>query len=329
MSLTVALLSTGALPCQSKHSKAKATVPERHAFGTSYYLLDAPAEVGRKPRGLIVMLHGSGGRPETYLPCYHDAVANGYLVCLPASVDPAQYDDNDEKQVIAMVEDVLAHNTIDRDRILVSGHSAGAALSFFLVQNRPDLFTACAAGAAGLRFPPEQLRVALHVPFYIATGAKDPNEKECKATATKLEGLGIDVTLRDEATWDHGLVAEAWTTMFAWFDALVPPEQVKALQTARQQVEGKAWSRAAATLAKLKAGKDATPHVQRRADLLLAVIDRAADAELAAIRELIAGRKLTEAIGRLERAKTAFAGTAAATRFDADLRDCRAQQQPK
>lgn len=303
--------------------------PERHAFGTSYYLLASPPPGKKKePRGLIVMLHGSGGRPENCVPCYAEAVAKGYFVCLPASVDPASYDATDEQQVLAMVEDVLAHHLIDRDRVLLSGHSAGAALSFFLVSKRPDLFTACAAGAAGLRFPADALRAAAHVPFYVATGAKDFNLKECTATKEKLEAVGVEVTLRNEPEWDHGLAPAAWSAMFAWFDALVPAEQGKALQNARQGVFAKTWSKAGPVLAKLMAGKDTTAHAKVRAGLLLDEIDRAADAELAAIHELIDDHRLPDAIARLGKAKTAFADTRAATRFDADLRDCQRQLQP-
>jgi hypothetical protein len=83
--------------------------------------------------------------------------------------------------------------------------------------------------------------------------------------------VGIRVTFRNEPGWDHGLAPEAWTAMFAWFDALVPPEQGKALQAARARVDEREWSKAAALLEKLRAAKSTTEHVHRRAELLLAV----------------------------------------------------------
>ena len=305
--------------------------PTKHTFGSSYYLLDAPGGKKKELRGLIVMLHGSGGRPEHCVPCYHDAVAKGYVVCLPASIDPQQYDSRDETQLIEMVEDVLGKHPIDRDRILLSGHSAGAAIAFFLVSKRPDLFTACAPGAAGLRFPAEQLRAARHVPFHIATGAKDFNLQECEKSRKPLEDVGIRVTFRSEPQWDHGLAPEAWTGMFAWFDALVPADQARVLQGARASIRDRAWGRAAAALTKLQAAKGTTEHVQQRAGLLLADIDRAADAELTSIRERIDGGKLAEAVTRLEKAKTAFAGAAAAARIAEELAACRAKvaEKPK
>ncbi len=332
---TVVTLLMGLLcataPAQSKQGKKGKTAPpeiQRQAFGSSYYLLEVPPGDPKKPRGLIVMLHGSGGRPEVCVPCYHDAVAKGYLVCLPASIDPAQYDDADEKQVLAMVDDVLQKHVIDRDRILLSGHSAGAAISFFLVSQRPDLFTACAAGAAGLRFPAERLRSAAHVPFYVATGAKDFNHAECTKSAPALETVGIRVLLRDEPAWDHGLAPEAWAAMFDWFDGLVPAEQGKALRAARAACDAGTWGKAAPVLAKLREAKGTTEHVRTRVDLMLAAIATAADAELAAIYELVDAKKYDEALARLTKAKGTFAGTAAAARIDEEIAACRAQLAP-
>ncbi len=324
-------LVCAAAPAQSKQGKKGKTAPpeiQREAFGTSYYLLEVPPGDPKKPRGLIVMLHGSGGRPEVCVPCYHDAVAKGFLVCLPASIDPAQYDDADEKQVLAMVDDVLQKHVIDRDRILLSGHSAGAAISFFLVSQRPDLFTACAAGAAGLRFPAERLRGSAHVPFFLATGAKDFNHGECTKSAPLLEAVGIRVVLRDEPAWDHGLAPEAWTAMFEWFDGLVPAEQGKALRAARAACDAGTWSKAAPTLAKLRDAKGTTEHVRTRVDIMLATIAAAADTELAAIFELVDAKKYEEALARLTKAKGAFAGTTAAARIDEEIAACRAQIAP-
>jgi len=309
-------------------ANAAAVAPQRHVFGSSYYLLEAPTGASKEPRPLIVMLHGSGGRPEDYRACYAAAVTKGCFVCLPASIDPAQYDGRDETQVLAMVEDVLGKHRIDRDRVLLSGHSAGAAISFFLVSKRPDLFTACAAGAAGLRFPAEQLRDAAHVPFFVATGGKDFNRAECERSRAPLEALGIAVTYHDEPAWDHGLAPEAWTAMFAWFEGLVPRDQQKPLQAARAAFDAGTFGKAAGAATKLRAAKGTTAHVQRRCDLLLAAIERAADDEIAAAHELIDDGKVADAITSLEKAKTTFAGAAAEARLAAEIAANRPPQQP-
>jgi len=112
-------------------------------FGTSYYVLVVPGKYTPAQKyGVIFMFHGSGGRPENYESNYAAAKNKGYILCLPASTDPQGYSEDDMKQIVEIAKEVLATYSIDRDRVFVSGHSAGAFVTCHLCSDHPEMFTA-------------------------------------------------------------------------------------------------------------------------------------------------------------------------------------------
>lgn len=320
-------LALSALCASAQDRKAPAS--GKTPFGSSYYLLDLPTDYSPARRhGLIVMLHGSGGRPEMYRQSFKAALAKGYLVCLPASIDPNGYDDRDEKQVVAMVEDVIAKHPVDRDRLLVTGHSAGGAISFFFVANRPDLFTACAPGAAGLRFPAERLKQAAHVPFYIVTGKKDPNFAECERSVEPLRRLGIDVKFEGPEEWGHQLHPDAWAHILAWFEGLASPETVALLQGARVHLDRKAWGKADAAAKKIEGLKSATSYAKARAARVRAEVEGAAAKLLDEAKAADEAGDTKKAVSILGKAKSSFDGSAAAKLIDEALKSYKAKLEP-
>ena len=250
--------------------------------GTSYYVLDVPKNYkSSKPHGLIIMLHGAGGRPELYAAAYKAATKKGFIVLLPAArpKTPAEarvttFDEKDTTQILKMITEVRETYAIDPDRILLSGHSAGAAYAFWLVGQNPDLFTACAAGASGLRFDVGEMKGAEHVPFYIVCGKKDPFHVEAKASVKPMRDAGFEVQFEDPAAWGHALPRQAWAKMFDWFRKLCPDDQAKLLQKARAHVKKREYDEAEAALKKLRALKKVTDYAKTRADRIAAEIKK-------------------------------------------------------
>jgi len=246
-------------------------------YGKTYALLQVPAAYApAKKHALIVMLHGAGGKPEMYAPVYRAATRKDAIVLLPAArpktaeeAARTTYDEEDTKLVFEMIEDAMKAYAIDRDRVFLSGHSAGAAYSFWLVSQRPDLFTACAAGASGLRFEASAMKDASHVPFYIVCGRKDPYHAEARDSVKPLQDLGFEVKFDDPADWTHSLNMEAWARMLAWFEGLCPPEQAALLQSARAAFDRDEPDTARSSIEKLKAMKSATAYAKKRAELLI------------------------------------------------------------
>ena len=58
----------------------------KKVYDKSYALLEVPKNWSeKKPHGLIVLLHGAGGRPENYAPIYRAALKKGFILLLPAA----------------------------------------------------------------------------------------------------------------------------------------------------------------------------------------------------------------------------------------------------
>jgi len=127
-------------------------------------------------------------------------------------------DDGEPAQIIALVNDVVARHPIDRDRIFVTGLSAGGALAAILGEQAPDLFAAIGIVAG----------VALHASHDVATAFA---AMRGNVSATELAS-GSATPLRDGAAYERLRVA-IWTgvrdRVVAPLNALVLAEQFRAL----------------------------------------------------------------------------------------------------
>ncbi|MBI2920837.1 MAG: alpha/beta fold hydrolase [Planctomycetes bacterium] len=285
-------------------------------FGTSYYVLNVPA--GYKPaqkHGIIFMFHGSGGRPESYESNYAAAKNKGYLLCLPASTDPQGYSDDDMKQIVEIALEVLATYSIDRDRVFVSGHSAGGFVTCHLCSDHPEIFTA-GAPVSGCLVNDAMARPMLKTPFYVVSGGKDFNHNQSKQSVEDMRKAGMEVKFDEPPEWAHNPPAEAWQRTFEWMEGLVPPDCAGLLQGARALVEAKQYGKAAGALKKLAGAKSI--YAKNRAELIGKLIDEAAEKELEAAG--VAG-DAKKAVELLKKAKAAFAGSDAAARIEAALEE--------
>ncbi len=300
----------------------------KNAFGKSYYLLNLPGSyTPARKYGLVLMLHGSGGRPENYAGWYGMATGKGYFHMLAASNDAAGYDEaNDVPQIAAMVEEVVAAYSIDRDRILVSGHSAGGFASCYLIRKRPDLFTAAVPVSGCMPVTGDDVK---HVPFFVVSGKKDFNNKQATQSVETMKAAGMDVTFLDPPEWDHNNVGDATAKAFAWFEALLPPDSLASLQSARAHLDKKAYGKAGAAAKKVVDAKAATAHGKNRAKRVIAEVDAAAEKELAQARSADEAGDTKKAVDVLTKAKAAFEGCDAAASIAAALDEYKKKLAPK
>lgn len=288
-------------------------------IGPSYYILDVPGKYTPAQKyGVIFMFHGSGGRPENYESNYAAAKNKGYILCLPASKDPQGYDDEDMKRIVEIAKEVLATYSIDRDRVYVSGHSAGGFVTCHLCIDHPEIFTA-GAPVSGCLVSEDQARKILKTPFRVVSGGKDFNHTQSKKSVEDMKKAGMDVTFDEPPDWAHNPPAEAWKQQFEWMETLVPSDCLGLLQGARALVEAKQFGKAGAALKKLAGAKSA--YAKGRAELVAKAIDEAADK---AISDAKAAGDAKKTVDLLTKAKSAFAGSEAEAKVAAALDEAKA-----
>jgi predicted esterase len=274
------LLASSVAASQSKPAPAPLPKAGKNAFGKSYYLLNIPGAYGpSKKFGLIVMLHGSGGRPENYAGVFGAAPNKDYFTCLPASNNPAGYNPKEDgDQIVGMIEELLRNFSIDRDRILIAGHSAGGFMTCALTAQRPDLFTA-AAPVSGCLLDGTDKRL-LHIPFYVISGKQDFNHAQAAQSVEKMKQAGMDVKFDDPDGWGHNPGPEAFSRVFTWFDSLCPADQLAALQGARAHLSAERFGKAAQAAKKLAGQKNGSSYAKKRVEAVLAEIEAAAQKEI-------------------------------------------------
>jgi predicted esterase len=312
------LLGATLAAAQAKPPPAPAPKAGKNVFGKSYYLLNLPsAYAPQRKFGLIVMLHGSGGRPENYAGVFGAAPNKDYFVCLPASNNPIGYNTKEDgDQIVGMIEEVLKNFSIDRDRIFISGHSAGGFMTCALAGQHPELFTA-AAPVSGCLLDGTEKKL-LHIPFYVISGKQDFNHAQAAQSVEKMKQAGMDVKFDDPDGWGHNPGPEAFSRVFAWFDGLCPPDQLATLQGARAHLAAERFGKAAQAAKKLSAQKSG--FAKKRAEAMLAEIEAAAQK---AIEAANAAEDAKKGAALWAKAKTAFEGSEQAEKIKSAAEESR------
>ncbi len=113
------------------------------------YAISLPAEYDgspNNPRPLILALH-PGGRSRYYGSAFMqqivDPALRGWGAVIVAPDVPARNwaNEDSERAVLALLNDVLENHVIDRGRILVTGFSMGGRGTWYLATRHADLFT--------------------------------------------------------------------------------------------------------------------------------------------------------------------------------------------
>jgi len=136
--------------------------------GSRDYKLYVSAKAGKKPKGLVIMLHGCGQDPDDFAAgtgMNALAEAHGLIVAYPhqtGSANPSQCwnwfrpvdqkRDAGEPAIIAgITREIQTEFDLDRRKIFVAGLSAGGAMAAVMLETYPDLYAA-AGIHSGLAF---------------------------------------------------------------------------------------------------------------------------------------------------------------------------------
>jgi len=106
-----------------------------------------------------------------------------------------------------MIEMLAEQMPIDRSRVLLIGHSMGAAQAIQQVSTYPKNVRAVAAiGGGGQPTPSDAL---VTIPFFVAAGEKDFGLPRAKALATTLRALGATVDYQEVKEVEHMVIVQA------------------------------------------------------------------------------------------------------------------------
>jgi predicted esterase len=160
------------------------------------------------PLPVLFAFHGAGGSENMFFEAYGAGrlveLANerGWLV-----VSPRQSLNGLGMNIDSMLDELASWTPIDRDRVMLIGHSMGAAQAVNQASLHPERIQAVAAlGGGGT--PRSTLR-SNPIPFFVAAGTRDFGRPRAKMLAEALTGLHCKVDYRDYEHVEHMVIVQA------------------------------------------------------------------------------------------------------------------------
>ena len=165
---------------------------------------------------LVVALHGAGGSENMFFDGYGDGLAcrlaaeRGWAFVAPRTQTAST-------TLVAMVDELARRYPIDSDRVVLLGHSMGAAKVVDLLQVAPGRFSAAAPMGGGGRV---RRGAALdELPVFVGCGSRDFALDGARALHRKLERSGAQASLRIYEGIEHLTIVQiALPDVYAFFD---------------------------------------------------------------------------------------------------------------
>lgn len=186
--------------------------------------LRIPSELD-KPTPVLFAFHGAGGSENMFFDTY----GAGRLINLASErrwivIAPRQTLNGLGLNTVEMLDELEKVLPIDRDRVMLVGHSMGAAQAMQQVSNHPQQIRAVAAlGGGGMVKRSDALE---QIPFYVAAGDRDFGRPRAMLLAKQLKDVRANVQYKDFENVEHLVIVQAaLDEVFQFFDdALSPPK---------------------------------------------------------------------------------------------------------
>jgi poly(3-hydroxybutyrate) depolymerase len=199
-----------AVPLRADEAAVEKTTVVSRGKPRTVWVYAPPGLSAEKPAPLVVAFHGSRGSGKTMAEKW-TAVARteGILVAAPDSTDAVHWaSPQDGPQLLQdVVEAVAARHTVDRRRVYLFGHSAGAVFALQMAPLESEYFAAAAvhAGAVDPKYFTIFDYAARKIPIAIWIGTKDQffSLEEVRATAGALKSRSFPVTLTEIPDHTH------------------------------------------------------------------------------------------------------------------------------
>ena len=162
------------------------------------------------PLPLVLLLHGSGRNGQVMVDAWAALAAKEhFILAAPDAYDPASWDLKSDLPdfLHSVVDQVEAKHAIDRHRIYLFGHSAGAVYALTLAILDSHYFAAIALHAGALM--PENYRLLTYagrrMPVAIWIGDRDPlfPLEAVKATVKEFKSNGFPIEIHIIPNHDH------------------------------------------------------------------------------------------------------------------------------
>jgi len=225
--LTLAILITvlGGLQLTSTAQNIEKTLIRSDKKDRAYYLFVPEKLEAAKRVPLVVLLHGSGRNGNSLVEKWKDlAKKERFVIAGPDAVDSAgwQIPEDGPDYIKELVEALTAKYPIDKRRVYLFGHSAGAGMALNLSLFESEYFAATAihAGAIHKGMYPYISEAKRKIPISIIVGTRDNffPLSVVRATRDALTDGGFKVELteiKDHTHWYYDRSKEindmAWT----------------------------------------------------------------------------------------------------------------------
>jgi len=196
---------------------------------TLKYLLYTPEDYGKdaqKKWPLMLFLHGSGEsgddlqKVKTHGPpkLISQGKAFPFIVVSPQCPDARH--GWDPEALNLLLDDVIAHYSVDEDHVYLTGLSMGGYGTWALASQSPQRFAGIAPICGGGN-PRSMARRLRNMPIWVFHGGKDPTVpiKEAQDMVDALKALGSDVkfTVYPDAGHDSWTVTYDNPDLYTWF----------------------------------------------------------------------------------------------------------------
>ncbi|HPD29836.1 MAG TPA: hypothetical protein PLL20_07570 [Phycisphaerae bacterium] len=219
MPATASKPASGPAPLLSSPAIERIPLPVQGKSGPAFYVLRKPAGYGSgQLPPLIVALHGTDDTAEQTVGFWAArSMRIPPLITAPQGVGPG-WRNSDTAVIHAMFKHLRANVSYDAQRVLLTGFSAGGAMSFELLYVEEVPVTAVAALANYV--PPwitgEQVKAKAHVPVFYAVGIADINHEQMREGLQRLRTAGARIDL-DRPRIGHVLDSDVAQEAIDWF----------------------------------------------------------------------------------------------------------------
>jgi poly(3-hydroxybutyrate) depolymerase len=184
--------------------------------GRRTYYLFGPADLSSEQEvPLLLTFHGSRRRGHSLVtPWIELAAREGFVVAGLDSANPVgwAFPDDGADLIEELVEEVAEEYPIDRQRVYLFGHSAGAGCAILLALLEPGYFAAAVMSGGSLPVGQIDIRITAEerkVPMLLLLGGGDLRLDHARLTQNILGERGFSIELRELVTLGHDYYSES------------------------------------------------------------------------------------------------------------------------